>query len=199
MIKDGWLYVTARIGGVINVGDEIPQLKKNCSTQQLVLWAAGSGDFYQIHYDKDFAIGTGLKGIIVHGALKQRLVAEALKLFYEIRDYPDRPVHLELAEVERPVEVVESVMPLVLDRPSYRKGSILERITDDMNRTIWQPQMEGGKAETAALLNNIGGIYQARQEIEQMLGQKVFLQLHVKVREGWRQDPRTLKELEYSE
>ena len=26
----------------IKVGDEIPQLKKNCSTQQLVQWAAGS-------------------------------------------------------------------------------------------------------------------------------------------------------------
>ena len=60
----------------INVGDEIPQLKKNCSTQQLVLWAAGSGDFYQIHYDKDFAIGTGLNGIIVHGALKNAFLGQ---------------------------------------------------------------------------------------------------------------------------
>ena len=32
-----------------------------------MLWAAGSGDFYQIHYDKDFAQATGLKGLIVHG------------------------------------------------------------------------------------------------------------------------------------
>ena len=51
-------------------GQEIPRLVKNCSTQQLVMWAAGSGDFYQIHYDKDFAQSTGLRGIIVHGALK---------------------------------------------------------------------------------------------------------------------------------
>ena len=43
-------------------GDAIPELKKNCSTQQLVQWAAGSGDFYQIHYDPDFARGTGLDG-----------------------------------------------------------------------------------------------------------------------------------------
>ena len=28
----------------INVGDEIPKLVKNCTTQQLVMWAAGSGD-----------------------------------------------------------------------------------------------------------------------------------------------------------
>lgn len=46
-------------------------------------------------------------------------------------------------------------------------------------------------------IKNIGT--QARQEIEQLLGKKVFLQLHVKVAEGWRMNPRVLHELEYSE
>ena len=59
-------------------GEEIPSLKKNCSTQQLVMWAAGSGDFYQIHYDKDFAQSTGLKGLIVHGALKNAFLGQLL-------------------------------------------------------------------------------------------------------------------------
>lgn len=40
---------------------------------------------------------------------------------------------------------------------------------------------------------------QARHEIEAMLGHKVFLQLHVKVSEGWRMNPRVLHELEYTE
>lgn len=62
----------------VDVGDEIPVLKKNCSTQQLVQWAAGSGDFYQIHYDKDFAQKTGLKGLIVHGALKNAFLGQLL-------------------------------------------------------------------------------------------------------------------------
>jgi acyl dehydratase len=60
----------------VSEGMEIPSLKKNCSTQQLVIWAAGSGDFYQIHYDKDFAIGTGLSNIIVHGALKNAFLGQ---------------------------------------------------------------------------------------------------------------------------
>ncbi|OAI40672.1 hypothetical protein AYO38_05560 [bacterium SCGC AG-212-C10] len=60
----------------VQEGQELPVLKKNCTTQQLVQWAAGSGDFYQIHYDKDFAIGTGLKGIIVHGALKNAFLGQ---------------------------------------------------------------------------------------------------------------------------
>jgi acyl dehydratase len=62
----------------VNEGDEIPKLVKNCSTQQLVQWAAASGDFYQIHYDKDFAQSTGLKGLIVHGALKHAFLGQLL-------------------------------------------------------------------------------------------------------------------------
>jgi len=62
----------------VKEGDEITKLLKNCSSQQLVMWAAGSGDFYQIHYDKDFATGTGLKGIIVHGALKNAFLGQML-------------------------------------------------------------------------------------------------------------------------
>ncbi|MCA9829524.1 MAG: MaoC/PaaZ C-terminal domain-containing protein [Dehalococcoidia bacterium] len=60
----------------ISEGQAITELKKNCSTQQLVQWAAGSGDFYQIHYDKDFAVGTGLSNIIVHGALKNAFLGQ---------------------------------------------------------------------------------------------------------------------------
>ncbi|MGD9932778.1 MAG: MaoC/PaaZ C-terminal domain-containing protein [Dehalococcoidia bacterium] len=60
----------------ISEGQPITELKKNCSTQQLVQWAAGSGDFYQIHYDKDFAVGTGLSNIIVHGALKNAFLGQ---------------------------------------------------------------------------------------------------------------------------
>jgi GTPase len=39
----------------------------------------------------------------------------------------------------------------------------------------------------------------ARKEIEELLGRKVFLELHVKVREGWRMNARMLQELEYTE
>jgi acyl dehydratase len=62
----------------ISEGQEIPSVKKNPSTQQLVQWAAASGDFYQIHYDQDFARGTGLKSIIVHGAFKHAFLGQLL-------------------------------------------------------------------------------------------------------------------------
>ena len=40
---------------------------------------------------------------------------------------------------------------------------------------------------------------QARQEIEALIGKRVYLELYVKVRQDWRMDPRVLKELEYSD
>lgn len=59
-------------------GMALPEITKNCSTQQLVMWAAASGDFYQIHYDERFAKSMGLDGIIVHGALKNAFLGQLL-------------------------------------------------------------------------------------------------------------------------
>jgi len=33
------------------------------------MWAGASGDYYEIHYDKDFAQSTGLPRVLVHGQL----------------------------------------------------------------------------------------------------------------------------------
>jgi len=62
----------------VSEGQEITPLVKNCSSQQLVMWAAGSGDFYQIHYDQGFAKGNNLQDIIVHGALKGAFLGQLL-------------------------------------------------------------------------------------------------------------------------
>ena len=53
----------------IEVDSEIPALVKYPTTMQLVKFAGASGDYYQIHYDKDFALANGLPGVIVHGWL----------------------------------------------------------------------------------------------------------------------------------
>ena len=46
-----------------------------------------------------------------------------------------------------------------------------------------------------SMLKTIGS--HARKEIERVLGQQVFLELHVAVKEGWTKNPRILKELGY--
>ncbi len=54
----------------VQEGTELPPLVKNPTTQQLVMYAGASGDYYQIHYDKDFAKNNDLENVILHGALK---------------------------------------------------------------------------------------------------------------------------------
>jgi len=62
----------------VETGTELPPLVKNPTTQQLVKWAGASGDFYPIHFDKDFAIHSGLPGVIIHGALKSAWLGQLL-------------------------------------------------------------------------------------------------------------------------
>ena len=60
----------------VSEGMELPPLVKNPTTQQLVRYAGASGDYYQIHYDKDFAQGNQLEGVILHGALKNAFLGQ---------------------------------------------------------------------------------------------------------------------------
>lgn len=59
-------------------GDVLPALIKKPSKKQLVMWAGASGDFNPIHYDKDFALGRGLEGVIVHGQLSACFLGQML-------------------------------------------------------------------------------------------------------------------------
>src|SRR3977135_1288545 len=54
----------------LKAGDEIPELVKHPTTRQLVQYAGASGDFYEIHYDQDYARSVALPGVILHGLLK---------------------------------------------------------------------------------------------------------------------------------
>jgi len=62
----------------IEVGTGIPALVKYPTTMQLVKYAGASGDYYQIHYDKDFAIANGLPGVIVQGWLTLSFLGQML-------------------------------------------------------------------------------------------------------------------------
>jgi acyl dehydratase len=62
----------------ISEGSELPALVKYTTTMQLVKYAGASGDYYQIHYDKDFAVASGLPGVIVHGWLALAFLGQML-------------------------------------------------------------------------------------------------------------------------
>jgi hydroxyacyl-ACP dehydratase HTD2-like protein with hotdog domain len=88
----------------VKVGDEIPELTKHPTTRQLVQYAGAQGDFYEIHYDQEFARSVALPGVILHGLLKAAFLGQlvtdwlgdrgALKSFevsYRGIDQPGRP------------------------------------------------------------------------------------------------------------
>jgi acyl dehydratase len=52
------------------VGDELPALEKAPDREQLVKYAAGSGDFNPLHYDPDFPQARAIGDNIVHGRMK---------------------------------------------------------------------------------------------------------------------------------
>ncbi len=89
---------------MVKVGDEIPELIKLPTTRQLAQYAGAQGDFYEIHYDQDYARNVGLPGVILHGLLKAAFLGQLvtdwlgergrLKTFevsYRGIDQPGRP------------------------------------------------------------------------------------------------------------
>ena len=89
----------------VSEGLEIGPVMRHPTSQQLVKYAGASGDYYQIHYDKDFAQGTGLEDIILHGALKNAFLGSLvtdwigphgslrrLSCQYRGMDIPGRPI-----------------------------------------------------------------------------------------------------------
>ena len=89
----------------VTEGMELPVMVKHPTTQQLVMYAGASGDYYQIHYDKDFAQGNKLDGVILHGALKNAFLGQymtnwmgplgtlkRLTCQYRGMDFPGQPI-----------------------------------------------------------------------------------------------------------
>jgi acyl dehydratase len=62
----------------VSQGQEIPALRKHPTRRQLVMWAGASEDFYEIHYDSDFARANQLDNVIVHGRLKAAFLGQLI-------------------------------------------------------------------------------------------------------------------------
>lgn len=62
----------------VQIGQVLPSLVKHPTKRQLVMWAGASGEYYEMHYDKDFAQSKGLPGVIVHGMLMGSFLGQML-------------------------------------------------------------------------------------------------------------------------
>lgn len=98
----------------LQVGDELPVITRLVSTRQLVQYAAVSRDFTPIHYDQDYAKSANLDGVVIHGALKSSLFAQAVREWlggrgrltalsasYRAVDFPGEPLTIHGRVVSR--------------------------------------------------------------------------------------------------
>ena len=120
--------------------------------------------------------------------------------YYEEGTLTDRPMRFFASEIIREKiflnyekEIPYSV-EIVIDE--YREEPTIDRImaTIYVARDSQKGIIIGHKGE---MLKKVGT--SARIELEKFIGKKVFLQLHVKVDEGWRNSSRQLKRFGYIE
>tara|TARA_B100000073_G_scaffold16251_1_gene13202 strand:+ start:1625 stop:2044 length:420 start_codon:yes stop_codon:yes gene_type:complete len=117
----------------IKEGMEIPTIKKNPTTQQLVKYAGASGDFYQIHYDMDYAKNNGLPGVILHGALKNAFLGQV------ITDWIGNSGKLKMLEVQYKGMDLPGT-------PVYAKGIVTDIIDENnINCDLWLETDKGDK------------------------------------------------------
>lgn len=91
----------------VTVGDVLPGVEVTSTLRQLVRYAGASGDFYEMHYDPEFAAELGHPGLAVHGLLKAALLGRLVRdwmgpadrllsfgVSYRGLDFRDRPMRL---------------------------------------------------------------------------------------------------------
>lgn len=62
----------------ILVGQEIEPLVVAPTSRDLVMYSVASGDYYEAHYDADYARAQGLPDVMVHGLLKLAYLGRAV-------------------------------------------------------------------------------------------------------------------------
>jgi GTPase len=119
---------------------------------------------------------------------------------YPTEDYTTQPERFFAAEIVR-----EKVLQHTSEELPYTTAVNVERFEEDdstgmisifatiyVERESQKPIVIGKRGE---MIKRIGT--EARVELEALLGTKVFLDLHVSVHQGWREDERFLGDLEW--
>jgi GTPase len=111
----------------------------------------------------------------------------------QLSDQPERAITAEIIR-EKLIEITHDELPystaVIVDR--FEEGEKLHRIfsTIFIERDSQKAIIIGAGGN---VLKQVGT--SARQDLEKMFGRKVYLELHVKVRKGWRDDDAALKNM----
>jgi GTP-binding protein Era len=206
------LFVIDAAGGIGNGDREIAEWLKEINVP--VILAANKMDIadkekarYQINEFKEF--GNFIEGVEISAVqqtnlklLEQKLVAclpEGPKYYPDdmITDQPERVIISEIIR-EKGLELLREEVPHGI---GVEIESIKER--EDKNLVEIHASILCEKASHKGIVIGKGGHMlksigsRSRVDIERFLGVKVYLELFVKVKSDWRNDPNTLKTLGY--
>jgi hypothetical protein len=98
---------------------------------------------------------------------------DVVRLFYEVRSRPDRPVHLQLQDIERPVELVESVTALH-GKPASVEGPL-----------VLFPQSPQVRFNVFAVLQGLPGNTQRQYTLVNFGDPAVFETIRTKLQTAW--------------
>jgi GTP-binding protein Era len=119
---------------------------------------------------------------------------------YPTDDYTTQPERFFAAEVVR-----EKLLHYTSDELPYTTAVSVDRFEDDEEKKIiriWATIVVERDSQKAIVIGKQGSMIKqigtdARIDLEKTLGTKVFLDLHVAVHQGWREDERFLGDLDY--
>ena len=128
----------------LEVGEELPDLIKHPTTRQLVQYAGAQGDFYEIHYDQDFARSVALPGVILHGLLKAAFLGQL------ITDWLGDDGTLKTFEVSyRGVDVP--------GKPYRCRGRVVKVEGKDVELEVWGEDPEGKRTTVGTATVDMAG------------------------------------------
>jgi hydroxyacyl-ACP dehydratase HTD2-like protein with hotdog domain len=116
----------------VQVGDEIPELIKHPTTRQLVQYAGAQGDFYEIHYDQEFARSVALPGVILHGLLKAAFLGQLVTDWLGDRGSL-KSFEVSYRGIDQP------------GRPYRCRGKITKVDGDQVDLDVWGEDLDGNK------------------------------------------------------
>lgn len=129
---------TAVAAPLPRVGEDVPALSKSASRFDLVHYAAATGDWNPIHWDRTSALGAGLSGVVVHGLACAAWICQGITRLVE----GDSPLRTARFRFRRPL------YPGMATR--VRGGRTGER------RFSMRLESQGAALITAAVEANIG-------------------------------------------
>jgi len=155
---------------------------------------------YQKLFDtEEFMLTTAVRGTNV-----DRLVAMIVEKLperapmYDADEFTDQSQRFMAAEFVR-----EKILIATREEVPHATAVVVDEWIEEEGMTRIHATIHVEKASQRGILIGKQGQFlkkvgtEAREELEKLQGTKIFLELHVKVSEDWRMNPRMLREMDY--